>query len=494
MEWMRLGKSLWLYMFVIINTLLPMTYQVKANETTYAPSLAEALQLVLEDERLAGAISGVSVRENKMGKEIFSHQSELRLRPASNMKLITGVAALEILGEDYRFHTTLSTDGEQKGNTLHGNLYLKGKGDPTLSENDLHQFARDLKELGIEKINGHLIADDSWYDDVRLSTDLNWNDESNHTGAQVSALTLSPNQAYHTGTIQIEVKPGQTQIAGDSALISVSPQTDYITVNNHTKLTTKEAPPSLTVEREHGTNEITVTGNIALDAKPLKSTIAVWEPTEYVLAIFKQKLTEQGVILSGLPQKGSTPNQAKLLLEQQSPPLKDILIPFMKLSNNGIGEMLTKELGKKVFDEGSWEKGLIAMENQLQALGLNTETILLRDGSGLSHKTMIPATELTKMLYFVQEKEWFPVFKTSLPLAGEADELTGGTLRYRLTDLPTSGQVYAKTGTLNGVSTLSGYVRTLRGVELSFSIMINNHLSDTIHEIEDQIVNILISN
>ena len=121
-------------------------------------------------------------------------------------------------------------DGRIKGNTLQGDLYLKGKGDPTLLKTDFDQFAKDLKcKRNLSNKREYLVGDDSWYDDVRLSQDLNWSDESNYTGSQVSALTLSPNRDYDTGTVMVEVSPASK--VGKPAIIRLSP--DYRLCKNH---------------------------------------------------------------------------------------------------------------------------------------------------------------------------------------------------------------------------------------------------------------------
>ncbi|HVI21369.1 MAG TPA: D-alanyl-D-alanine carboxypeptidase/D-alanyl-D-alanine-endopeptidase, partial [Bacillus sp. (in: firmicutes)] len=170
----------------------------------------------------------------------------------------------------------------------------------------------------------------------------------------------------------------------------------------------------------------------------------------------------------------------------------DLMISFMKLSNNGHAEILTKEMGKTVYGEGSWDKGLGVIKETVTSLGVNGTTLMLRDGSGMSHKNMIPANELTKLLYWIQEKNWFPEFENALPVAGISDRLVGGTLRSRLTEDSIKGKVKAKTGSIAGVSSLSGYVTTGNGERLIFSIMINNHLSDSVKTIEDEIVKTLV--
>ena len=257
---------------------------------------------------------------------------------------------------------------------------------------------------------------------------------------------------------------------GDPANLTLSPSTDYVKIMNETKTVEKNGSTKIEVEREHGTNQVIVKGTIALDHKNLKSWIAVWEPTQYVLHVFKSSLEMNGIQL-GKESKLLTsgiPKEATLLTYKKSIPLKDLLVPFMKLSNNGIGETLTKEMGKIIYNEGSWDKGIEVIRETISSFGINPDTLQLRDGSGISHKNMIPADELTQLLFAVQSKSWFPEFENSLPLSGMPEKLVGGTLRKRLTEESFKGKIKAKTGTIDGASTLSGYVTTKSGGKTDF--------------------------
>lgn len=492
-------RTLILLVFAIL-VFLPLTgqtinFQLTASEdpplsqTAEPTTLKQKLDEILADDKLIGTVTGVSVRKAKSGELIYAQNGNTRLRPASNMKLLTSTAALETLGPDYQFTTEVWTDGSVKGNVLHGNLYLKGKGDPTLLEQDLREFAVELHKKGIHKIKGKLVGDDTWYDDVRLSEDLNWSDEPFYTGAQVSALTLSPDSDYDAGTVIVEVTPSD-QI-GEPANVHMTPKNDYLTINNQTSMVAGDESKDISITRQHGTNEILIEGSMPLNGSTSKSWSSVWEPTGYTLNVFQRTLAEQGIHFIGKTDVsfGQTPKQATMLAEKKSMPLRELLIPFMKLSNNGHGEILTKEMGKIAHGEGSWEKGLQVTETVAKKLGVNTSTVQLRDGSGMSHKTYIPANSLTQLLYNAQEKSWFPIWEQSLPVAGISDRLVGGTLRSRMKEEPAKGNVKAKTGSLNSVSTLTGYVTAKDGEKLIFSIMINNYLgaSSGITAIEDEI-------
>jgi len=308
-------------------------------------------------------------------------------------------------------------------------------------------------------------------------------------GSQVSALTLSPNTDYDTGTVIVEVLPAAK--TGAAAVVTVSPETGYVTIVNRAVTGSKGDQSTIKVEREHGTNRIIVEGTIPLEGSASRTWVSVWEPTGYVLDVFRRALNAEGISVEGIlsePLTGITPDGATLLASKESAPLRDILIPFMKLSNNGIAEMLTKEMGRIVYNEGSWERGLQVIRDTVAQFGMDPRRILLRDGSGMSHLTMIPSDQLSMLLYSVQKADWYPLFEQSLPVAGASDRMTGGTLRWRLLGTAAQGKVKAKTGSLNTVSSLAGYVTTRDGEKLIFSILINNYLVNSVRPIEDAIV------
>ncbi|MBM7598841.1 D-alanyl-D-alanine carboxypeptidase/D-alanyl-D-alanine-endopeptidase (penicillin-binding protein 4) [Virgibacillus halotolerans] len=444
-------------------------------------------EYIKKEPKLAGAFIGMSVRNAETGEMLYDYMGDTRLRPASNMKLLTATAALLVLGKDYTFATEILTEGLLKGERLQGNLYIKGKGDPTLLPCDFQEIAKQLYTLGIREISGDIIADDTWYDAVRLSPDMIWSDEQFYYGSQVSALTASPDEDYDAGSIIIGVSPGAR--IGDTPAINIYPNTDYIKIVSTAITGAHDLEADITIERSHGGNTILIKGMIPMKADPIKEYIAVWEPTGYALNLFKQALRDNGILWEGEADSGKTPESAEILLTHHSIPLSELLIPFMKLSNNGHGEILLKEMGKVVYGEGSWEKGLEVLEAVLSEYGMNTDTIFIRDGSGISHANLIPPNEISRLLYTIQQMVWFPMFLHALPVAGYCERMIGGTLSERLEGTT----VQAKTGTIYSVSTLSGYVTTRQNKVLIFSIMINNLLDEEEGKgIEDNIVRLLI--
>ncbi len=465
--------------------------EIGFDELDEDASLEEKIDTILQSERLDGALAGISIRNAHTSARLYSHVGDVRLHPASNMKVLTSVAALDVLGEDYQFTTEVLTDGKLAGKVLQGNVYLKGKGDPTLVKEDFVQFAKDLKAQGIHKINGDLIGDDQWYDDIRLPQDVPWSDEAYYYGAQVSALTMSPNDDYDTGSVIVEVHPGPK--VGEKSHVKLVPETDTITIINRTETVGKDDARKITIDRQHGTNTMIIEGQIPLKGSETRVWRSVWDPTQYALDVFKKALEENGIqwIGTSTQRAAVTPEKATVLTSKKSIPLKELLIPFMKLSNNGIGEILTKEMGQVVYGEGSWDKGLQVIEEVIDDIGVDVNTVFLRDGSGISDKNLLPADELSLLLVKVQDQSWFPVFQNSLPVAGEPDRLIGGTLRNRMTDDSTKGNVKAKTGSLTGVSALSVYVTAKDGEELTFSLIFNHYVGGSVTAIEDVIATVL---
>ncbi|GII87355.1 D-alanyl-D-alanine carboxypeptidase DacC [Sphaerisporangium siamense] len=441
--------------------------------------LVQDLDRLLGDPRLVVAGSGLVVRSAATGEQLYAKDAGKVLAPASNTKLLTSAAAVDTLGLDYRFTTSVLSAGRRAGATLTGDLYLKGTGDPTMLASDYDALAAKVASAGVKVVTGRLVADDTWFDASRLGTDWAQDDEPYYYAAQISALTAAPDTDYDAGSLIVSVAPGGAQ--GSPAKVSTTPETDHVTIENHATTGTKT---DVAVTREHGTNTIVVTGTVA-GAGAYDEWIAVDDPTGYAASLFRKALTRHGVRVLGRTSRGAAPATATSVATRASMPLRELLVPFMKLSNNMHAEILTKAMGRKVSGAGGWSAGLAVTRAFAAANGV--KALSLRDGSGLSRADGVTPGELTAYLIALRAKPWFPAWYDALPVAGVSDRLTGGTLRGRMAGTPAAGNVHAKTGSLTGVSGLSGYVTGADGEPLVFSILTNNYLSASPKDFEDAV-------
>ena len=398
--------SQFMFLQICILSILFLPFSVKDEPLTARDDQSKWITALDEFIRTApdieGAISGISVRDTSDTSLLYEHQADIRLTPASNMKLLTSAIALDILGETHTFSTDIWMDGSIQKKTLHGNLYLRGTGDPTLLEEDFATLAKQVKKAGIHTVHGQLAADDTWFDDTRYSIDLPWSDEDQYYGAQISALTASPNQDYDAGTIILEVKPGKK--AGQKATYEMIPKTDVAQVINRVKTVPEGGKKKISFKRSHGTNKITLTGTIPLKAGSSRQWVALWEPTTYALDLMKRALKAEGIQVKGPLKTKHVPKRAKKIASHSSMPLSELLIPMMKLSNNTHAEILLKELGKQVKNKGSFEDGLDVMYDRLPAFGFDPSLAVLRDGSGISPINLVSANQFTLFLTNIQEK------------------------------------------------------------------------------------------
>ncbi|GGO65034.1 D-alanyl-D-alanine carboxypeptidase/D-alanyl-D-alanine endopeptidase [Nonomuraea cavernae] len=452
----------------------PTSTAVALEPSPGVADLTQDLNQILSDSRLTIARAGVVVKSAANGDELYATDAGKLLIPASNTKLFTSAAAAETLGLDYRFPTTVLTGGRKAGSVLGGDLVLRGTGDPTMLAADYDALAAKVAGAGIKVVTGRLVADDTWFDSVRLGNDWTWDDETAYYAAPISALTASPDTDYDAGSVIVSVAP-----SGGEVKVSTTPETDYFKIVNRA---TVGASTDVLIERQHGTRTVVITGTVA---GTYNEWVAVDDPTAYVSSLFRKALTKHGVRVLGPTVTAAAPSGAQELAQHESMPLSELLVPFMKLSNNIHAEILTKAMGRKVAGQGTWAAGLKVTTDFAKANGV--EVLNLRDGSGLSRRDGFTPTSIVQLLTAVRGKPWYQTWYDSLPIAGNADRFVGGTLRSRMRGTPAANNVRAKTGSLTGVTALSGYVTSADGEPLVFSIMLNQYLSGSPKDIEDKI-------
>ena len=487
----KLAKVLLTFLLVMGTTFTTLTEPSTVRAATVYADLQNSIDTILLDSRMKGVASSVAVRKASTGEMVYQSNADKAITPASTLKILTAAAALDTLGENYRFTTEVLTDGQVEKGTLTGNLYLRGTGDPTLLKSDFDNLASQLAKQGVKKISGNLVGDDTWFDAVRLSPSIDKTDESYYYAAQISALTVSPNTDYDAGTVIVEAKP---TTRGKASKVTLTPETAVVQVVNRSKTVPKGSKNTVKIERQHGTNKIVITGNVPIGSAGKKEWITVSNPTAYALDVFKKSLMAKGItfVPSSKTVRGKTADNAEILVTKISMPLKSLMRPFMKLSNNSHAEVLAKAMGKMQYGEGSWDAGLQVMRDYAASIGLDVDQWVFEDASGMSHNNKVTSAQMTELLYRVRTAPWYGSFAQGLPVAGAPDRLIGGTLRNRLTAAPAKGNVMAKTGSLNNVSSLAGYAQTKDGELLIFSVLTQNQKTSTI-PILDSIATVIVS-
>ena len=453
-------------------------YAFGAEEKT----VEEKIDLILKKPVIKDATVGVLAVSLIDGK-LVDYNSEKLFIPASNMKLLTGAAALEILGGDYRFRTTIyGTTNITKKGVLEGNLILKGCGDPTLAtyknygiESLLSDTIEELYNKGLRVIKGDILVDETFFDSQRLGSGWMWDDEQYGYSAQVGALSLNEN------VIVVRITPGKS--AGDPIDVQLIPSTDYIEIINEAITCSANTKSDISVERSKAQNKILIKGEIAEGSDPVIRTRTIEEPGFYAGTVFKESLESNGIDVYGRVRSGVAKKGIELKVIN-SVPLSEIVECMMKNSDNFYAEQIIKTIGAEVMGAGSWSNGIKAVKQFLCDIGIDATQLRMVDGSGLSRYNLLSPQLVVNLLKYMYSE----TFLTSLPMAG-----VDGTLKNRMKGTPLEGNLKAKTGTMSGVSALSGYITTESGDVIAFSIMINNYAksSKPIKIIEDEIAEII---
>ena len=451
------------------------------------PALVTKIASVMKDSRVTRGRTSVVVYDAATGSELYQRSGSRATMPASNTKIITAAAALDTLGPGYRFKTEVISRATLSGSTLNGRLYLKGYGDPTARVSDYAYLAQRVRAAGIRTVTGKLVVDASYFDSVRYNPTWKTSYADDYYAAPISALTIAPNADYDSGTVIIKYRAGST---GKKAKITTTPASAaaYLDLRNLTTTGKKGSSTTFSATRAYGSKTITLRGRVG-GGRSGSRLITVDRPDLYAAAVFRAELKKAGVTVRGSTIVLATPSSKRRVIgTDTSMTLSELLVPFMKLSNNMHAEALTKAMGaKRSGAPGSWAKGLAATRAYLSATGVPLGGVTLSDGSGLTRSNAVTPRAMGTLLVKVQRESWFPAFKASLPVAGNSSRMIGGTLRRRMNGTRAANNAWAKTGTLTGVTALSGYVRGRDGRLYAFS-MLSQYSGSSPRPVEDKLV------
>ncbi|GGD22087.1 serine-type D-Ala-D-Ala carboxypeptidase [Franconibacter daqui] len=393
--------------------------------------------------------------------QIDYHSQQMAL-PASTQKVITALAALLQLGPDYRFTTTLESRGEVDSGVLKGDLIARFDGDPTFKRQDLRNMVAALKRAGIQKIEGNVLIDTSVFASHDKAPGWPWNDMTQCFSAPPAAAIVDRN----CFSVSLYSAPK----ANDLAFIRIA---SYYPVTMFSQVRTLPRGSSDAQYCELDVvpgdlNRYTLTGCMVQRADPLPLAFAIQDGASYAGAILKAELKEAGISYSGTLLRQTLANQpGTVLASKQSAPLHDLLRIMLKKSDNMIADTVFRTIGRNFYGvQGTWRAGADAVRQILrQKAGVDLGNSIVVDGSGLSrHNLISPATMMQALQYIAQNDSQLN-FISMLPLAGH-----DGSLQYRagLHEAGVDGKVSAKTGSLQGVYNLAGFITTASGQRMAF--------------------------
>lgn len=461
---------------------------VPAQQSSQKPGSARLLCTA----QLGGAIAAITSRPQYARSQwgvlvqtlsttphtLYSYNSNRYFIPASNAKLLTTAAALRQLGPQFRYRTSIY---EVAAPTT--TLRLVGRGDPSFTNVQLRSLAAQLGRQRIRQVD-HLIVDNSYFQGTAINPSWEWEDIQADYGAPVNSLILNQNAVDLQLFPQALGQPLRVAWRDPAVAVEWGIENRSITVG-------PGADASVTVTRTLGRPILQIAGQMPLGAEPETINLAVLDPAQQFLQHFRQALREEQLQVARTSiASASTPRKGREIAAVASPFLPQLLIETNQESNNLYAESLLKTLGaiQSPTAINSSTAGLAVVKTSLARLGVNPQGYILADGSGLSRHNLVSPAVLVQTLSAIAQTPQAAAFRASLPVAG-----VNGTLKNRFRNTPVQGILRAKTGSMSGVSALSGYLDSPNYAPLVFSILVNqsDQSGTSLRQVIDEIVLLL---
>lgn len=455
-------------------------------------NLNKRILQLLKNPSLEKVSCGINVVSIKKNISLFRYRNNDLFSVASNMKLLTTAAALDYLGPDFEYKTyieaygTITASGE-----LHGDIVIRGSGDPNLSGRFYNgnilaipeSWTAAIKNRGLYKITGDIIADDSIFDRVYINPSWPENQLSEWYCAPSCGLSFNDN------CVDITFIPGKKP--GQIVTLLVEPNTSYFTIFNNGIYTPNKREHAYSIFRKPGTNQIFIKGKYWVNASPEKRWVSVHNPALYLATVFKEVLEKNGITVCGnarLIGKSETINDNLERITQMTSTMKQTVFVTNKRSQNFYAEQIVKTLGAQVKGSGTLQAGIEVLNDFMGKLGIHPDEYQIEDGSGLSKGNKLSPIMITTLLMYMSEHPFGTVLYDSLPVSG----MDGG-IKNRMNSPGYKNKIHAKTGYIAKTSALSGYIDTANGDVLAFSILMNNFKNlSVVRKTQDDICKILV--
>ncbi|HLO48591.1 MAG TPA: D-alanyl-D-alanine carboxypeptidase/D-alanyl-D-alanine-endopeptidase [Kamptonema sp.] len=418
--------------------------------------LGAAVEAIANRPQFRRSRWGILIQTLSTGGTLYSRDAQQYFIPASNAKLLTTAAALQKLGPQFRIRTSIYGD-------RNGSLYVIGRGDPSINKAQLKDLAKQLKQRGINQIS-QLIADDSYFQGNQVNLNWEWEDVQAGYGAPINSLIFNEN------AIELILSP---QSLGQPLRVSFADaaETNQWRVENNSATVGQNESEFVEVGRDFTQPVIRVRGKLKVGSESEPVYVSVVNPANNFLQRFRQILVAEGITVTQTLVGSNSQPQTEELAAIESPPLAELVKETNQESNNIYAEVLLRLLSKiRAVPQNNQqdEIGLNQLKAALTQLGVNPQGYVLADGSGLSRHNLVSPEALVQTLRLMANSPVASIYRASLPIAGAS-----GTLRNRFSNTVAQGIVQAKTGTLTGVSALSGYIEVPNYEPLAFSMIVN---------------------
>jgi D-alanyl-D-alanine carboxypeptidase/D-alanyl-D-alanine-endopeptidase (penicillin-binding protein 4) len=417
--------------------------------------LGSAVNAIINRPLFLRAHWGILIQPLSSEQTLYSQDAQKYFTPSSNTKLLTTAAVLQHLEPNFRIRTSIYQ-------SVDGSLRIVGRGDPSLNDTQLQALAEQLKQKGITQIK-QLIVDDSYIQGDIVNPTWEWEDVQSDYGAPVSSFIVNENIFSFKLLPQAVGKPLQI-IWND---INESRQWQIV---NQALTVEQNQPTYINITRDLSATVLQIQGQLAAKTEPYLITLPIINPNDYFLRRFRTALAKEKIILEKIL-IGKNNNIQQEIAAVESPPLSELLAETNINSNNLYAEALLRSLAvnqPKVQNKNTADIGLEILKKSLTKLGVDPANYILVDGSGLSRHNLISPQALVQTLRFIAKTPAASVYRASLPVAGK-----NGTLKNRFRGTYAEGIVQAKTGTLTGAISLSGYINSPKYESLVFSIIVN---------------------
>ncbi len=424
------------------------------------PGLARAIEGVLAEPDMRRTTVGIHVEDVSDGTVLYSLNANRLMNPASNAKLLTAAAVLDVLGPSHTLVTDLRTD-RRRGSEIQ-NLYIRGGGEAFLLYRDVLSWASELRHQGVEKITGDLVIDDGIFAGASLPPGFDQRPSDAAWRPMIGALSVNFN------AVGVRVEPAEA--VGAPARVRLDPPNSHVEVVNRARTVGGgQARAHVEAEASGDGTRVIVTGTIGVNANGVTHRRRIDNPSAFAGSVIADALRLMGVEFDGEIRTGTVPEGTERVYRHESQPMMAALSAMNKWSQNFIAEQLLLLLGLDGEEPSTWEQARVRATESLLGNGMNGEEFTVFNGSGLYDGNEVTARQLVSLLREMRSHRYGAEFLSTLAIAG-----VDGTLRHRLNDGVTEGNLRGKTGTLRDVTALSGYVQTEGGRMVAFAILFNN--------------------